>query len=119
MWSEFALQKAKGQTSLEEDQYDTFKKRSHKYNLLPILCLCLSLTHIVYTQPFSDGNSPDVQQQGTPLKAANDKHANTFSPGSRLQEAKFSKHAQTSSISSSNYFTELTKMPHFSHHIWE
>lgn len=25
MWSEFALQKAKGQTSLEEDQYDTFK----------------------------------------------------------------------------------------------
>lgn len=60
---------------------------------------------------FSDGNSPDVQQQqGTSLGDANDERANTFSssssPGSGPQDTELGKQAATSLAASLwNYFT--------------
>ncbi|KAJ4927756.1 hypothetical protein JOQ06_015558, partial [Pogonophryne albipinna] len=45
-----------------------------------------SLSHAgAHTQPFSNGNSPDVQRQGSSPGVGNHKHTNTYSPGSCLQ----------------------------------
>lgn len=89
MWS---LEFAKGQTTLEEDHYNTFKAHLTRTISVSLLPVSLSHTHIcslLVMEIFQTCNSR------APL-LGNDKHTNTFSPESSLKEAEFSKPTYTS-----------------------
>lgn len=120
MWSESALSKGESSNNIRRGAILSIWSPSHTYNLfLSSFCVSHAYTN---TQPFSDGNSPDVQQQGTSLGVGNHKHTNTYSPGPCLQITELSKQTKHHEYHFWNYLPTKTKIlnkSRCSQHIWE
>lgn len=85
MCSESALSKGERSNNIRRGAILNICNQSRTFNLvLSSGCVSHSRSH-TYAQPFSDGNSPDVQQQGTSLGVAKHEHTNTSFPGFRDQ----------------------------------